>query len=592
MTTILDQPADLAIAPITNLPLSSTDTGFVLGGLAGDISLFPDPATTSEYYCFIWKRTGNATVGDAGRVSEAERVRVTARDVPTQTLTVTRGSNPIELNVAGAEYWIVLSMHAQLIEDIDDRIFDSSGGELVTTKVVNIPTLRVSSALDVRSNAPLRLFNTGNTQSVALDAPASLLASYGLEMPDALPGGVEFLTLAPSGKIGTSLGTAPSSLDDAYNVGRIIMADGGPVEIQDAGGLQVTHTQPVVLFETTNTGPSTYNWRFVASTVDTFHLQRGDQDEDISDDAFVNAFRYDGLTRRMMLHGTPEPQDTLHIQNPLTGATRIRLQPFDGLAVSDVGVLIVDSAGASQWELGHDVSAAAFVIGRPNFTNPYLALLNTDGRAAFGKIPSAAWRLCVFNNQSGLGGVLIDQDQDQVTLRLESAAITSPLIELVPDPNNDRGDINFAARFQPASPITGDMWYNSLLQRMQFQFSGVVRDFATRYGPAYGAEVPVEIATGAITVNTGGGQYVVDGEGSASDVLESIVVVSNGVQDGDTIVLRPASGVTITVSTTLGNIRLNGNMNIALNVVNDTLLLMYRAASGQWLQLSHSNNAI
>ena len=607
MTALLDKVADLAIAPLTNTPLLSTATTFELLSLPGDIYRFPDPLKQG-YYAWVWNRsasTGFPNVGDADRNGQAERVRVIARDVGLGTLTVVRGASPINLNVAGGEYWLVGAMNAQIIEDIDDRLWDISGGVLTTTKNVTAPKLTLTSELDMVAAAgvaPINLFeDPGNgTSKVQITAPPALSGDIPIQLLGTLPGGVEFLTISPTGVMGTSPATTAISLDDAYNEGRIIIADVGAVEIQ-GNGLQLTDTQPALLFETTNAGPSTFNWRFIASSVDSFHLQRGDQDEDIDDDAFVNAFRYDGDTRRLGLNGAAAPSDLLHLFNPITGPTRIRLQPLDNLDVSDVGILIVNSGGVSLWEFGHDISSNAFIFGRLTFANPALGILNSDGRVSVGKAPGVgigdtAARLDVFNPTASLAAGYFRQAANFPAVVIKSDATNSPLLALQPlSTTNVRGDIFFGLRTSGAStPFAGDMWYDNTNDRLEFRHgSSLTRAITTRFGPDYGPTQQVSIVGVNITVATGGHYQVSGAAFPAADVLEGIIITGAGPKDGDTIMLRMATGSgQITVSTVAGNIRLNGNSNIALNVINDTLVLMFIAATSQWVQVSHSNNAI
>ena len=122
MTDILDRVADVAMAPLTNTPLTSAAVTFEFTDQGGDISRFADPGSLG-YDAYVWLRaptgTGFPHVVDADRAGVAERVRVTARDLGAQTLTVTRGAGPIELDVVGGEYWLVAGMTAQIVEDID-----------------------------------------------------------------------------------------------------------------------------------------------------------------------------------------------------------------------------------------------------------------------------------------------------------------------------------------------------------------------------------------------------------------------------------------------------------------------------------------
>ncbi len=235
MTDILDKVADLSIAPLTNTPLDATATTFEIADLAGDITRFADPLALG-YYAWVWNRTDFPNVGDADRNGQAERVRVTARNVGPQTLTVVRDAgSPIPLNAAGKTYWLVASMNAQIVEDIDDRLFDLVAGEFTTGKVVNAPQLDLTAVSPGVS--PLRFFeDTANgTEDVTLQAPAALAASIVVTLPSVLPGGLEFVTLDAAGLLATAASVS-NTLDAAYDsggagAGRSITADNGAVEI-------------------------------------------------------------------------------------------------------------------------------------------------------------------------------------------------------------------------------------------------------------------------------------------------------------------------------------------------------------------------
>jgi len=131
------------MAPIT-LAMSALDTVVEVADQAGDISRFPDPGTLG-YDAWMWPRgLGFAAVVDADRAGVAEKVRVTARSVFDQELTVTRGPSP--LAVAASGWWIVAAVSADTIEQIDDRIFDLVAGELVRDINVEMADLRADDA--------------------------------------------------------------------------------------------------------------------------------------------------------------------------------------------------------------------------------------------------------------------------------------------------------------------------------------------------------------------------------------------------------------------------------------------------------------
>lgn len=606
MTDILDKVADLAIAPITNLPLTSTATVFTIDDLAGDISLFPDPLTQG-YFCYIWQRTDFANVGDAGRAGQAERVRVTSRDVGAQQLTVVRGTSPIDLNVAGKEYWIVLSMNADLIEQIDDRIFDLTGIALSTTKSIIGTDLLLDVSLNLRTPAvgvaPVNLFESpaNGSSFISLEAPDALAGSFPIVLPDALPGGTEFLTIDATGVMGTSLGTAAISLDASYDaggagLGRIMTADAGPVEIQGADGLRLNTSIPKIEFET---DLAFFNWRIAANAFnDVLAFQRGDQDSDISDDVFETLFVMDGTTRRIGIN-TTNPQELIHAnQSAGGGAAKLRLQTADPL--QDASVTFFDQTVA-RLEIGLDNSANAFIIGRLSFANPEFGISTADGKVSIGKAPGTgatgiSGRLDIFNDDSATVGLLIDQRIDFGALVVASLAISQPLVILQPSASNARGDISFSTnRTNTATaPGVGEMWYDAVNDRLEFEHaSSLTQAISTPWGPSYGDTQQVAIVGVNITVASGGHYQVAGAAFPAADILEGIIIAGTGPKDGDTIMLRQATGSgQITVSTTAGNIRLNGNANIGLNVVNDTLVLVFLAATSQWVQVSHSNNAI
>ncbi len=286
MTTILDPALDLSLAPLTNTPLTSTATTFELADQAGDISNFPDPVALG-YYAWVWARDPSfPNVGDANRAGVSERVRVTARDVGAQELTVVRDAvSPIDLNVSGTTYWLVAPMNAKYVDDIDERLFDFVGGNLVTTKTVDVATM-LANQIDMGATTPgvglLRfLEDTANgTSAVTLQSPAALAGDVAITLPSVLPGGAEFMQLDAAGLITTVAAIATVTLDDAYDeggagAGRIITADSGPVEAV-TGGFQTTGNPAVLIYETTD---ATFNFRHSVAA-GFWTLQRGDEDTD------------------------------------------------------------------------------------------------------------------------------------------------------------------------------------------------------------------------------------------------------------------------------------------------------------------------
>lgn len=147
MTDRIDKVSNLAGAPITNTPLSASDTSIQIADQAGDIDRFEDPGSQG-YDAYIFFRTTHPNIVDAVRAGVAERVRVTAKG--SDNLTVTRdldGSGALTIAPnSGQEYWIVAGTGATIQEQIDDRIFDLVGGELVRDINVEMADLRCDDA--------------------------------------------------------------------------------------------------------------------------------------------------------------------------------------------------------------------------------------------------------------------------------------------------------------------------------------------------------------------------------------------------------------------------------------------------------------
>ncbi len=101
-----------------------------------------------------------------------------------------------------------------------------------------------------------------------------------------------------------------------------------------------------------------------------------------------------------------------------------------------------------------------------------------------------------------------------------------------------------------------------------------------------GSPVQVTIAAGEITVSRSYHTVATEG-GASTDDLESI----NGGHDGHILVLR-ADGNEVVVKHGIGNIMLDGQMDVTLDNDADTVMLMYDDGSGMWLELSHSDNDI
>lgn len=579
MTDILDRVSDLAIAPLTNTPLTSTDTTFEIAGLAGDITAFADPGAIG-YYAWVWAREPNfGNVGDAQRAGVAERVRVTARNLGPQTLTVTRGASPIDLNVVGTTYWLVASMNAELIEQIDDRIFDFSGGNLVTTKRVDMLSAEIDD-LDIRAVTPgvgtLNFFeDTANgPEAVTLQAPAGPLAgSFAMTLLSALPGGPEFLTIDAAGIMGTSPATLVITLDDAYDaggagLGRFISDDNGPVELNGGDGLQLTATAPQLLWETAG---AVYNWRHVASAVDTMLFQRGDQDADVSDDVFVNMLALAGVTRRVGVN-IGSPQDTLHVLE-ITAASRLRLQT----SIDEDSSILLQNIGAPTWEFGYDTSANGFVIGRLSFANPILHIEDAAGQISIGE------------GAAGAGArVGITASSAETTLSLLSAASTLPSLAIARDNGlaAQSGDISLSQRTVNASGAgRGQLWYANIAGgRVSFQLNtGLTGRGFVALNPTFGSDFQDQIDAGGVANFAARGYCEVRAFSGVADDLDTIDATDYA--GGDFICLRAFPGDTITLRHGIDNLSLDGSVNQVLTNGN-MILLVYVASSLEWRQVS------
>ena len=160
-------------------------------------------------------------------------------------------------------------------------------------------------------------------------------------------------------------------------------------------------------------------------------------------------------------------------------------------------------------------------------------------------------------------GIFINQDGNGVGLSIDSEATGQPLIELAPITGNSRGDIAFGTVriASPTSPSQGDIWYDGTLERLEIRMGGATLNYpiATRFGAGYGALLDLTISSGAVSASAR--RHRINAETGTSDILDTINS-SPQAQPGDTLVIQAASGDTITVSTTLGNIRLNNNANI------------------------------
>jgi hypothetical protein len=588
MTTLLDPALDLSLAPLTNTPLASTDVTFEIADQATDIANFPDPGVLG-YYAWVWAREPNfANVGDASRAGFAERVRVTARDLGLMTLTVTRdGVTPIDLNVSGVTYWLVAPMNAKYVDDIDERLFDFVGGNLVTAKTVEIDLL-LADQIDMGVATPgvglLRfLEDTANgVSAVTLQSPAALAGDVAVTLPSVLPGGLEFMQLSAAGLI-TTTPTVGVTLDEAYDqggagVGRIITADAGPVEI-NGQGLLIAPTSRIVW----ETSVSEFNFRTIAQS-DKWEVQFGSQDADASNDIFNTGFvlsRGSGDNRIGL--NTDTPSDLLHLIDGGSNPARIRLQT--NVTAVDISIIFLEQT-TSRWEIGYDDSAGGFVVGRLSFSNPAIWASDVDGRVAINRT-SASGQLEIFSNVIGLTNTFINQDANGIGLLIDSEATSSPLISLSPlASTNTRGDIAFSINrlVDPSGPAAGDVWYNFLdRDALMLRSASTNRVIASRrYAFDTGPTSGLTLVGGLINPSVGVQTVIAEG-GPGADDLDNITV-SSAFLEGAVIILKAGAGDTITVRHNVGNIHLDGATNKIL--VNGNMFAIRLNGSSDWEQLT------
>ena len=262
--------------------------------------------------------------------------------------------------------------------------------------------------------------------AVTVDAPADLTGvagSYAMELLDQLPGSEQFLKIDAAGKWTTNAG-ASGTLDNAYDsggpgVGRVILVDSGPLELAGPDGLRLNATIPKVEFETDITD---FNYRISASaTANKLLFQRGDQDADISDDAFVTILSIDEL--RMVGINTANPQEALHVTVASDIDAKVRVQSPIG---RDATVVFMEDSTA-RYEVGYDDSAAGFLIGRLNFTNPAIFVEDFAGHVHIGAAtaPASNARLQVSEAGSLVG--LFTSATGLSRLALEASGTTSPV---------------------------------------------------------------------------------------------------------------------------------------------------------------------
>jgi len=554
-----------------------------------------------------------------------------------------------------------------------------------------------------------------------LNAPAILAGSYGLELPDALPAGLEFLTIDAAGKLATSVG-ATGDLQAAYDsggpgLGRAIVADNGAVTIDvsalagnSALAIGMADDQVAMTIDKTGVGTGNVLSMFNAGTgvslaVTKTNIGAGNHvvltdagtgttltlsktgasgnliscsggggtlvwtgnQLDVQGDnvgGALSVFSLDVGTNPVIKTFQLGGGIALHVDNSSNAfPATIRLE--SGAGVTDA-MLEFHQNSVQRWELGYDQSAGGFALGRLTFANPTIFVEDTtgdvgineltpdaklhvtsaaslvalleattgtaqlnlrdsassdqnqvgilavgddlqlmaggvvffhmdaaDGRLGIGdNTPSA--QLDVMSNVASQIAVFINQDHASGrNLVIDAESTAQPLIELLALPTtNARGDIALTQRTSGASaPAEADIWYDATNHRAEFSDGLQTRAFGTRFGPSFGPEEAKTIAGGAITATSG--HMVIDGQGSVSDTLDSILVTGSGPKDGDLILIRSIGGaVVITVSDGTGNIKLNGAVNFAMNTVNDTITLMWAATQSLWIEQSSSNNAV
>lgn len=231
--------------------------------------------------------------------------------------------------------------------------------------------------------ATFREARASGLNAVTVKAGATLAGDIDFILPIALPAGTEFLTIDSAGQLGTIVG-ASGGLDAAYDsggagAGRIIVADNGAVEIQGAGGLQITHTDPELLFETTGV---VFNWRVNATSGNLFQIQRGDLDTDVSDDTFESILVIDGSNRRVGIHTAPVVD--LEIDASALGLGRVAAIRVGSEIGQDSSIQFFEDS-TPRWEIGYDDSEGALVLGRISFTNPVILIKDTSGAVGIGE---------------------------------------------------------------------------------------------------------------------------------------------------------------------------------------------------------------
>lgn len=480
--------------------------------------------------------------------------------------------------------------------------------------------------------------------AVTTHAPAALAASYDIEHLDALPAGTEVLRIDASGKLTTVLGSG-GSLDTAYDfggagAGRVILTTDGPLELAGVDGLRLNTAIPKIEFET---DAGDFNWR-IAAAVSAQHLlfQLGEQDADISDDAFSTILSIDSL--RMVGINTANPQEALHV-SAVSGDTKIRLQTA---ALSDASLVFMEDS-VSRFELGYDDSADGFVLGRTDFTDPVLfvedvtgdvgvneldpdAKLHVTSTAALASLIESSNILArlglrasgttdenqvgiqasgdglqffaggstnvqIVAGQVGIGtvpnanlhvvatdfdpGIFVSHTGDDVPLRVENLGTGGSAAPAANFTNFDteRGAINLSPRAAPSAPSAGDMWFESGTNEFRVSPQPGLSRIVTRDDSHFFGEETVATISGGV-VPHGRPIVICAAETGTVDQVDTISV--SGTPAGCEIIVRADTGDTITFNHGTGNLILDGSANKSLNN-RDQMKLVFDGTD--WLQL-------
>lgn len=270
--------------------------------------------------------------------------------------------------------------------------------------------------------------------AATMHAPAVLAGSYDVELLDALPGGLEFITIDAAGKLATSAGSS-GDLQAAYDsggpgLGRAIVADNGAVTIDVSAavgnaGLEVTQADDFnavaitksgvgagVLLDLQNGGTGiTANIAKTAAVAGTV-AQISDAGTGISlaisktgasgnliscsggggtlvwtgtqldlqgdvAGGVLSVLSLDVGTNPVIVTGQFGAGVALHVDNSGNAfPATIRLE--SGAGVTDC-MLEFHQNSVQRWELGYDQSAGGFALGRLTFANPTIFAEDTTG---------------------------------------------------------------------------------------------------------------------------------------------------------------------------------------------------------------------